>query len=245
MSGSTKGVGGWSKPTRPKRFYETACAVALDDGAFCIELDGRRVRAPGGALFAAPRSIAEAAAAEWNAQVEHVDPESMPVTRAVNTAIEQIPPQRDAVIQEIAGYGATDLLCYRAAAPAELAEREAAAWDPVLDWAAERYGARLLTAEGVMHVRQPEEALQALWSAVASESDIGLAAMSELTALSGSLILALAVAERQLDADTAWSASRVDEVFQIEQWGLDAEAEVVAERKRQSFLTAARLRLLL
>lgn len=245
MNSGKKGVGGWAAPGRPKRFYKEARAVTREGGLFAVELDGRPVRAPGGAAFLAPRRVAEAAAAEWDAQVETVAPESMPVTRAVNTALEQIPAQRQAVIDEIAGYGAADLLCYRAAAPAELAEREAAAWDPALDWAAERYGARLLLAEGVMHVDQPAAALERLRAAVAAESDIGLAALSELTALSGSLVLALAVAEGRLDADAAWSASRVDEDFQIEQWGLDAEAAETAGRKRQAFHAAAQLRALL
>lgn len=237
-------AGGW-RTALPKRFYEQAVVSPAEGGLYAVLLDARPLRCPRGSAFAAPRAVAEAAAAEWEAVVELIDPSDMPVTRAVNSAIEQVAPQREAVIEEIAGYGGSDLVCYRAAAPEALAEREAAAWDGVLDWAAERYGARLAVGIGVAPVTQPAHALMALRAAVADECDIGLAALSDLTALSGSLLLALAVAEGRLTPEEGWSASRVDEEWQAEQWGRDAEAAAAAERRKAAFLAAARLAALL
>lgn len=230
----------WTPQVRPKRFYENAEAVETDDG-WTVQLDGRPVRTPAKAVFAASRPVAAAAAAEWAAQAEEIVPEAMPVTRAVNSAIDRVAPQRGAVIDEVAGYGGTDLLCYRAEHPSGLAARQAAAWDPLLDWAAERFGARLALAAGIVHVAQPPETLDALRAEVAKLGDVGLTAFADLTALSGSLVIALAVRDGRLDAETAWAASRIDEEWQIEQWGRDAEADQMAERKRSDFFAAARL----
>ena len=227
-----------------KRFYAQAEAAQVDMG-WTVHLDGRPIRTPSAQPFLAPRPVAEAAAAEWAAQGEVIDPQALPVTRAVNTAIDRIAPQREAVIDEIAGYGGTDLICYRAEGPQSLIDAQAAAWDPVLEWGAERFGARLICVQGVMHAAQPPQALSALRGAVAERCDIGLAALYELTAISGSLLLALAVDHAHLNAGAAWAASRVDEEWQIAQWGRDAEAEAVAERRRQDFQAAARLAALL
>lgn len=241
-----KGSGSWTPGARPKRFYREAVA-ALDaeagDGAnrYTVTLDGRPLRTPHGGPFRAPRAVAAAAAAEWAAVADEIDPLTMPVTRAVNAALELIPPQRDAVVAEIAGFGASDLVCYRAVTPEALAAREAAVWDPVVAWLAERHGVRLRLAAGVMHVTQSTEALQKLTDLVAAESDLGLAALSDLTALSGSLAIALAVVDGRLDAEAAWAASRVDEEYQISLWGRDAEAEAAADEKRAAFVAAARL----
>lgn len=236
--------GGW-RIDLPKRFYKTAAAAPLDgeqDAAlYRVLLDERPLRCPGGSVFAAPRAVAEAAALEWASVEERIDPTAMPITRAVNSAIEQVAPQREAVIDEIAGYGGSDLLCYRATSPEGLAAREAEAWDPLLDWAAERYGARLAVGAGITPVAQSPEALAKLRAAVASQSELSLTALSDLTALSGSLILALAVAEERLSAAEGWSASRIDEDWQAEQWGSDAEAEAAAEARQAAFAAAARL----
>lgn len=224
-----------------KRVWSDAEAAATDDGLWTVLLDGRPLRTPGRAAFAAPvRAVADAAAAEWAAQGDKVDPRSMPVTRAINTACDRVAPQIDAVRAEVAGYGASDLLCYRAPHPAPLAERQAAAWDPWLGWLERRWGARLTCGTGVIHVAQPLESLARLAQAVAPLDAWSLTALHELVALSGSLVLGLAAFEGALEAEQAWAASRVDENWQIEQWGEDAEAALATAQKRADFMQAAR-----
>jgi chaperone required for assembly of F1-ATPase len=229
-------VTGWG---RDRRFWR-AVSVASAEGGFAVLLDDRRCRTPGGAALTAPtRAAAEAAAAEWAAQGERVDPRSMPFTRALATAVDRVAPAREAVIDEIAGYGASDLLCYRAPHPAALAARQAAAWDPPLAWARARYGAALTVVAGVAPVAQPRASLAALRAAVAARDAFGLTALAELVALGGSLVLGLAVVEGALAPAAAWSASRVDEDWQVEQWGEDAEAADAAARRRAAFEAAA------
>jgi chaperone required for assembly of F1-ATPase len=228
--------------TGPRRRVWKAAAAAEAEGGWTVALDGRPLRTPAGAAFLAPgRAVAEAAAAEWDAQGDTVAPETMPVTRAVNTALDRIAPQIAAVRAEIAAYGGSDLLCYRAAHPEALTARQAAAWDPHLAWARARYGAALVCAEGVMHVSQPEESVTRLRAAVEAQDALALAALHDLTALSGSLVLALAVAEGETGWEAAWEASRIDERWQAEQWGEDAEAATAEARKRGEFAAAARL----
>ncbi len=220
-----------------KRFW-TAATVG-EDGA--ILLDGRPIRTPAGGLLRAPcAALAGAAAAEWNAQTGKVVPASMPITRALNSAIDRVTPQRAEVAKIVAAYGESDLLCYRADTPAQLAALQANAWDPLLAWAEERFGARLTSAIGVMHVAQPAEAVARLTKVIEKMDAFSLTALHDLVALSGSLILGLAVAEGRLTAAEAWAASRIDEDWQSEQWGVDAEAEAVAERRRADFEAAAR-----
>jgi chaperone required for assembly of F1-ATPase len=229
-------VSGWG---RQRRFWRTV-SVVEDAAGYAVALDARRCRTPAGAPLVAPsRAAAEAAAAEWAAQGERVDPRAMPVTRALATAIDRVAPAREAVVAEIAAYGGTDLLCYRAPRPAALAARQAAAWDPPLAWARARYGAALVVATGVVHVAQPAESLDRLRAAVAARGVFALTALAELVALGGSLVLGLAVAEGALAPDAAWVASRVDEDWQAEQWGEDAEAADAAARRRAAFADAA------
>lgn len=232
-----------ARAARGRRFYETARAVAeaASPGLWTVTLDGRPLRTPGRAAFVAPRAVAEAAAAEWAEQGASIEPASMPVTRAVNTAIERVAPQRGGVIDEVAAYAGSDLVCYRADGPETLVAQEAAAWDPWVRWTEETYGARLTVTRGVMHLAQPSETLATLRAAVAQESDLGLVALHDLTALSGSLVLALATRRCALAAEDAWRASRVDEDHQAALWGVDAEAAEDAERRRAAFLEAARL----
>jgi chaperone required for assembly of F1-ATPase len=235
-------VTGW---TSRKRFWTEAAVTALDDG-WGVTLDGRPLRTPARALLTAPtRAAAEACAAEWSAQPETYDPATMPVTRALNSAVDRVAPQFAAVAAEVAAYGGTDLLCYRAPAPQELADRQAEAWDPWLDWARTRHGAPLVCVAGVIHTPQPPESLSRLAAAVAPLDSWRLTALHELTALSGSLILGLAVEEGALDAEKAWKISRLDEDWQIAQWGEDAEAAETAARKAADFAAAARLAALL
>ncbi len=227
-----------------KRFYERVDVVAAD-GGFTVTLDDRPIRTPGGRAFVAPRLVAEAAAEEWRAQGAKIDPTAMPITRAINSAIERIAPRREAVVDEIAAYAATDLVCHRADAPAALIEREATAWDPLLAWAEAALGAPLVVVVGVLPADQPEASRARLRARGAAETDLGLAALYALTTLSGSLVIALAVVDGRIAADEGWAASRVDEDFQAELWGVDAEAAAAAERARRDFLAAARLARLL
>ena len=164
----------------------------------------------------------------------------MPCTRAANSAIDKVAPQFAEVVGIVAAYGGTDLLCYRATGPEALVERQGAGWDPLLDWAETALGARLCPTAGVMHVAQNAVALERLDARVAAMSPFALAAFHDLVALSGSLVLAFAVIEGRLDAEAAWRLSRIDEDWQIEQWGEDEEAAALTETRHQAFLQAAR-----
>jgi chaperone required for assembly of F1-ATPase len=225
---------------KAKRFWTKAQAEACE-GGFTVRLDGRAVKTPAKAALVVPTiAMAEAIAAEWDAQSGEVKPATMPVTRAANSAIDKITAQRDEVVEIIAAYGATDLLCYRALAPVALIARQAEGWDPVLDWAAEALGARLVVTAGVVHVEQPPEALARLTARVAGMTEFQLAGLHDLVAISGSLVLALAVTEGRLGEDEAWALSRIDETWQIEQWGADEEAAELEAARRVAFGEASR-----
>ncbi|SET69109.1 ATP12 family chaperone protein [Oceanicella actignis] len=224
-----------------KRFWKEARAVRRPEG-WAVELDGRPVRTPGGALLAAPTAaLGRAIAAEWDAQGEELRPGTMPLTRSANSAIDRVAAHREETARMIAEFGGSDLLCYRAEHPRELVARQAAGWDPLLEWARARYGAPLVLGQGVMHVAQPPASLAALRAAVAALDPFRMVAMHELTTITGSLILALAVLEGRLSADEAWALSRIDEEHQAELWGRDAEAEAAAARRKSDLDAAARL----
>lgn len=224
----------------PKRFW-TAATVAPAAGGFTVHLDGRPVRTPAKAPLLLPtEALARAVAAEWAAQEGRLQPETMPATRAANSAIDKVAPQRAEVAALIAAYGGSDLLCYRAEAPETLVARQAAAWNPLLDWAAGALGAPLAVAAGVVPVDQPEASLARLAAEVAALNDFELAAFHDLVALSGSLVLALAVARGRLLPEAAWQAARIDEDWQIEQWGEDEEAGRTAALRRAAFMDAHR-----
>lgn len=224
-----------------KRFWKEA-RVEQVEGGWLVRLDERPVRTPARRLCVVPLAgMADGIAAEWNAQGERIDPLSMPLTRAASTSLDRVMPEVEGVCRTVAGYGGTDLLCYRASEPAALAGRQADGWDPVLQWAAEVLGARLVVGEGVMHVAQPPESVARLAAEVEALDPWELTALSELTTLSGSLVLALAVFHGRLTAEDAWSLSRIDELWNIEQWGEDEEAALQAERRRADFMAAAEL----
>ncbi|RVT82564.1 ATPase [Rhodobacteraceae bacterium CCMM004] len=224
-----------------RRFWEAAHVEPLDGGGYGVRLDARELRTPSGlALILPSRAMAEAIAQEWNAQEGVIRPLTMPATRAANAAIEKVAPQRRAVAVGLADYGGTDLLCYRAVAPATLVAEQAALWDPYLDWAADRYGARLRPTQGVMPVAQDPGALARLAAPLLRLDAFQLAAMSDLVSLPGSLILGLAVAEGRATAEDAWTAAQLDEDWQARQWGHDAEAERAAAAKGAAFVAAAR-----
>lgn len=223
-----------------RRFWTTALAVPVE-GGFTVHLDARPVRTPLKMPLVLPTlALAKAVAAEWQAQESSVNPETMPYTRSANSAIDKVQPQFAAVADMLAEYGGSDLLCYRAEGPAALAARQAQGWDPLLDWARDDLGAPLRQATGVMHVAQPEASLAALRHHVHAMSPFQLAAFHDLVAISGSLVLALAVARGRITADEAWTLSRVDEDWQISLWGEDEEAAEVAARKREALLQADR-----
>lgn len=225
---------------QPKRFWKAAQAEACD-GGFTVKLDGRPVRTPAKAALTLPtQAMADAIAAEWDAQEELVDPRTMPVTRGANAAIDKVRTQRDEVIALLAEYGDSDLLCYRAAGPEGLIAKQAGGWDPMLDWAAEALGARLMVGEGVMHVTQNPASLQKLTDEVAAFDDFALAAAHDLISISGSLVLALAVTRSAITVEDAWLLSRIDEHWQIAEWGEDEEAAAMEATKRQAFHDAAR-----
>jgi chaperone required for assembly of F1-ATPase len=207
-----------------KRVYR-AVAVAPGDGGWQVMLDSRVLRTPAKAPLLLPnRTLAEAVAAEWDAQVETVVPATMPLMRLAATAIDRVVPQRARVIDEVAGYAGTDLVCYRADRPAELVARQQAIWQPLVDWATLRYDAPLLVTTGVVPRPQPAGVVAAIQAAVAAFDDFGLTALHGLTTACGSVVIALALADSHLEPEAAWQASQLDETYQIEKWGEDAEA---------------------
>lgn len=225
---------------KQKRFWKQASVAETEEG-FAVELDGRRVKTPAKtALIVPTRAMAAAIAAEWDAQDTGINPNTMPVTRSANAAIDKVRTQHAEVADMLADYGDSDLLCYRADSPAELVARQAEIWDPALDWAADSLGVRLDIRQGVLHQAQDPAAVSALRSRVHALTSFQLAAFHDLVSMSGSLILGFAAAAGWRDADAIWTMSRLDELWQEEQWGVDDEAQEMAEVKRQAFLHAKR-----
>ncbi|MFA7434150.1 MAG: ATP12 family protein [Gemmobacter sp.] len=229
-------MSGWAA----RRFWAEARAVPEAAG-FGVRLDGRAVRTPAKAPLVLPTlALAEAVAAEWQAQDGTIRPETMPFTRTANAAIDKVAPQTPAVVAELARYGETDLLCHRAPAPAALAARQAAAWDPLLGWAAEVLAAPLNPTVGVLPRAQPADSLKRLAAEVGRQDAFRLAALHDLVAIPGSLVLGLAVIRGRMTPGDAWSAARIDEDWQTEHWGEDEEAAAADAVRRAAFLHAAR-----
>jgi chaperone required for assembly of F1-ATPase len=229
-------MSGWVK----KRFWEQASVVAVQ-GGFTVQLDGRAIKTPAKAALVVPtHALAQIIAQEWQDQPKIIDPTLMPATRAANAAIDKVTGQQAEVAKLISAYGDSDLLCYRATEPDALIEREAQAWDPILDWAAHRYGYRAVVRTGVMHGPQPAALLASLEADIAGLTVFELTAVHDLVALSGSLLLGLAVVDRFALPEDLWTASRVDEDWQSEQWGADDEAIALSEGRKRAFLDAAR-----
>jgi chaperone required for assembly of F1-ATPase len=223
-----------------KRFYKQV-SVLPGAAGFCIELDGRSVRTPKKAALAVEtEALAEAIAEEWRQQGENITPQTMPLLRLANTAIDMVAGQRDAVVANLAGFAGTDLVCYLASEPEALVQRQDRLWSPWLAWAEARYGATLATTDGVSHLAQDGVALAALHVVVDGHDVMELAALNDLVTIAGSLVLALAVSAGAMDAGAAWTAARLDNDFQAERWGRDAEAEAHSTRLRGEFVTAAR-----
>lgn len=210
-----------------KRFYKTTSVepAPAEAGGFEVRLDNRPIRSPAKApLVFKSWPLAQAVAAEWEAQVEEIDPNAMPLMQLASTAVDLIGKGRAAIVDGVAAYAETDLLCYRAEHPKVLVERQALAWQPLLDWAALRYDAPLHVNAGLMPKPQPPDALRALRHAVEAYDDWTLSALQTATGSCGSLIVALALVEGRIDAEEAFAVSQIDETFQIEAWGEDPEA---------------------
>ena len=218
-----------------KRFFDTAAPVSLD-GGFGVALDGKPVRTPAKAALAVPGlGLAEAIAAEWNAQGPKIDPRAMPLTGLANAAIDRIAPDPAAFAAGLAAYAESDLLAYRADHPADLVARQAARWDPIIAWARARYDVDFLVTSGIIHQPQPETTLQRLRAATAAYTPFELAGLQPIVTISGSLLIALALAEAHISAEDAWAAGQLDELYQEEQWGVDELALKAREAKRRDF----------
>lgn len=226
---------------KAKRFWKDV-SVEATTGGFAVRLDGRPVRSPAKTEVIVPtEAFADEIAREWRGVDEVIDPKTMPFTRAANAALDKVTQQRVEVAEMLAEYGASDLLCYRAEQPEGLVSRQSDAWDPLLDWVAAHYGARLVPTAGVMFSAQEDDALVRLRAPVLQMTPWHLTAFHDLVALSGSLVLALAVVNGRVSPEEAWTLSRIDETWQIEQWGEDEEAAEIAALKRADFLRAANL----
>ena len=210
-------------------------------GGYDIALDGRPMRTPAKRALVVPSAaLAEAIAAEWDGQQDEIRPMTMPLTRLAATAIDRTAQQREQVVTETANYAGTDLVCYWADHQPALAARQQAVWQPLIDWATLRFDAPLTVTAGVIPAGQAPASLKAFAAAVAEHDDFRLTALHALTAACGSLVIALAVMEGRLDAEAAFAASELDESFQIEAWGEDAEAAKRREALAADITAAAR-----
>ena len=223
-----------------KRFY-TSAGVAEGPDGFAVTLDGKPVRTPGRNPLAAPtRELAEAMAAEWEAQKDDIDPMAMPLTRLANSVIDGVAKDVQAVADDAAKYFETDLLFYRAGFPEALIARQAEHWDPVLRWAADALGAHFILTEGVIHVRQPDAAVAAARGALPTEAwPVG--AFHVVTTITGSAMLALALKHGVLDGAQVWAAAHVDEDWNSEKWGADDEVAARRATRLKDFEAAARV----
>jgi len=217
---------------RPKRFYKTAAAERLGE-AWTVALDGRTIKTPARAALAVEsRGLAEALAAEWNAQDGHIDLAAMYLTRLANVAIDRVPEARDELAEEVARYCETDLICHIAEEPEELIALEEGHWAPVRDWASDTLGVILVTTEGVRAAPQPDASLEAARDYALSLDDFRLTGLVYACALYGSALLAMAVCEGVLPAEEAFEMSKLDEAWQTSRWGEDEEAAAATEAKR-------------
>jgi chaperone required for assembly of F1-ATPase len=212
-------------PVLPKRFYETADHAPAEEGGFLIRLDGRAVRTPGKARLVVPdEAVAAAIVAEWAAQGEFIKPASMPLTRLANSAVDGVVGAMEETRAEVLRYAGSDLLCYRADTPEQLAALQEEKWGPLLDWMQQQFHARFMLAAGIVHVEQFPETIEAVDRAIGDLDVFRIAALNTVTTLTGSAILALAVLHGRLTAEEAWALAHIDEDYQIALWGEDEEA---------------------
>lgn len=223
-----------------KRFW-TEVSVAPEEGGWGMRLDGRPVKTPARAPLVVPtEALAGAIAEEWRAVGEKLDPRAMPLTGLANATIDRVAPEREAFAAGLARYAEADLACYRAEAPRELVDRQQQSWDALLAWGRRRYDVDFATTCGIVHVPQPPATVERLTHAVAALDPFHLAGLSPLVTIGGSLVAALGVLEKAITPDAAWAAVSLDDCWQLEQWGSDAEAEAALENRRRDFMAAAR-----
>ncbi len=223
-----------------KRFWKEV-EVASEDGGWGIRLDGRPVKTPARASLVVPsKALADAIADEWRSVGENVDPRTMPLTGIANAAIDRVVPEKEAFAAGLARYAEADLACYRAEGPHELIDRQEQSWNSLLAWARRRYDVDFATTTGITHVTQPAATVERLSHAVEALDPFRLAGLSPLVTIGGSLVGALAVLERALTSEQVWDAVSLDDAWQLERWGSDAEAEAALENRRHDFLAAAR-----
>ena len=252
MSDDSKATSGSSEPqpagvvkapvakALPKRFYKDV-AIKDEEGRAAVLLDGRPVRTPGKAPLSVPsKKLAEAIAEEWRVQGDHIDPRTMPLTKLANSAIDGIEGHTEAVVDDIVSHAAADLLCYRAGGPKGLLAEQAQHWDPVIAWARDVLNAPLTLADGIVHAPQADASMAEIRKRLGEFDAFSLAALHVMTSLTGSALLALAVALKRLTPDEAWAAAHVDEDWQVGKWGEDAEAKERREARRRDFDAAAR-----
>jgi chaperone required for assembly of F1-ATPase len=228
-------------PAHPRRFYKTADVVETQ-GGFGVSLDGRVPKTPAKANLVLPNlTLAKLVAAEWHAQDEVVIPASMPLTRLVNVAIDRAAQTREAMIDEVVKYAGTDLVCYRAPTPKTLVAAQAQAWDPLMDWAADKYGVQLATTFDPMAIAQPVASISALRLAITNYDNWHLTALAFANGLAGSAIVALALVDRYIDGEAAFKAIRVEENWQAARWGADPDEEHVANARRLDLIAVSAL----
>ncbi len=223
-----------------RRFYKQV-AVTGTAAPFAIALDERTLRTPLKRPLDLPtKALAEALAAEWEAQAEKIQPHTMPFTKLANTALDRVASDKDRIIGEIVDFGGSDLVCYRAATPPDLVERQARLWQPVLDWARATFQGEFQATEGILHIAQPEASLVALRDFLATKSPWALTALHNLTTLTGSALISVMACEKGILPAEAWLAAHVDEDWQIEQWGWDEEARHRRDYRKREFDTCLR-----
>lgn len=225
----------------PRRFYKEAVVAPAEGGGFAVLLDARALRTPGGAPFIVPtEALAAACAKEWNAQGEHILPASMPVTQLAFASLDWTGDRRGDRIAYIAAYGETDLCCHRAETPSELAARQAAIWDPLVEWGDSELGARLPVVTGVIAAAVDESALDTLRAHAEALDDFRLTALTQATGLAGSALIGAALLRGRLGAEEAFAAASLDDIWSLEHWGEDEEARARLERMRMEFDAVAR-----
>lgn len=226
-----------------KRFYKQAGYRAVSEKGWQICLDGKPVRTPKSNLLTVDvESLAAAIANEWNAQTDKVVPDTMPLTRLANSVLDLMAEGRDDIVENLANYGKTDLVCYRAPHPPELRQQQDQAWDPFIDWAQDNHNITLTITESLSAVPQPADSLLRLKTLVAAHDDPGLAALHDFVTITGSLVIGLSVSAGAFTVDDAWAAARVDDTYQNQRWGKDTDAERTAARRHQELKDAARFR---
>jgi len=223
-----------------RRFWKDV-GVAQEGGGWALSLDGKPIRTPARAPLVVPtKALADAIADEWRAVETEIDPRAMPLTGLANAAIDRIEPERQAFAGGLARYAEADLACYRSGWPPELVSRQEQSWDALLAWARRRYDVDFSTTSGLMHIPQPQATVDRVAQAVAELDAFHLAGLSPMATAGGSLIAALAVLEKAITAEAAWQAVSIDDRWQLEQWGADAEAEASFENRRRDFMAGAR-----